>query len=37
MSPPLVISHAEIDRLVDTIDRSLREAEPLLRGLDAAA
>ena len=37
MCPPLIVSHAEIDRLVDTIDRSLREAEPLLRGLDAAA
>ena len=37
MCPPLIVSHAEIDRLVDTIDRSLREAEPLLRGLDTAA
>ncbi len=37
MCPPLIVSHAEIDRLVDKIDRSLREAEPLLRGLDAAA
>ncbi|HVC02155.1 MAG TPA: aminotransferase [Steroidobacteraceae bacterium] len=37
MCPPLIITHAEIDRLVDTIDRSLREAEPELRGLDAAA
>ena len=37
MCPPLIVSHAEIDRLVDTIDRSLREAEPLLHGLDAAA
>jgi putrescine---pyruvate transaminase len=35
--PPLIITHAEIDRLVDTIDRSLREAESQLRVLDAAA
>jgi putrescine aminotransferase len=31
MSPPLVISHAEIDRLVETIARSLDEATPVLR------
>jgi len=31
MSPPLVISEAEIDKLVDTIRRSLDEAEPMLR------
>ncbi|WP_374574489.1 aspartate aminotransferase family protein [Phenylobacterium sp.] len=31
--PPLVITHAEIDRLVDTIRRSLDEAEPILRAL----
>ncbi len=31
MSPPLIISHAEIDRLVDTIARSLDAAEPTLR------
>ncbi|MDE2306253.1 MAG: aminotransferase class III-fold pyridoxal phosphate-dependent enzyme [Gammaproteobacteria bacterium] len=37
MCPPLIITHAEIDRLVDTIDRSLRESEPQLRGLEAAA
>ena len=36
MSPPLVISHAEIDRLVDTIARSLDEAAPLLREKFAA-
>ncbi len=39
MCPPLVMSHAEIDRMVDIIDRSLREAEPALRALplDASA
>jgi len=37
MSPPLIISHAEIDRLVDTIRRALDEAEPQLRALPAAA
>jgi len=37
MSPPLIISHAEIDRLVDTIRRSLDEAAPRLRELPAAA
>ena len=37
MSPPLIISHAEIDRLVDTIRRSLDDAEPKLRDLAAAA
>jgi putrescine aminotransferase len=31
--PPLIITHAEIDRLVDTIKRSLDEAEPVLRAL----
>ena len=33
MSPPLVITHAEIDRLLDVIRRSLDEAEPQLRAL----
>ena len=33
MCPPLVITEAEIDRIVDTIRRSLDEAEPLLRAL----
>jgi putrescine aminotransferase len=33
LSPPLVISEAEIDFLVATIDRALREAEPALRAL----
>jgi putrescine aminotransferase len=37
MSPPLVISHAEIDRLVGTIGRALDEAEPALRRLPSAA
>ena len=32
-SPPLIITHAEIDRLVSTIRRSLDEAEPILRKL----
>jgi len=31
MSPPLVISHAEIDQLVGTIRKALDEAEPVLR------
>lgn len=35
MSPPLVISRAEIDRMVDIIARSLREAEPVLSTLKA--
>ena len=33
MSPPLVITHAEIDRLVDTIAAALDAAEPALRAL----
>jgi len=33
MCPPLIISEAEIDRIVDTIERSLTEAEPVLRAL----
>jgi putrescine aminotransferase len=39
MCPPLIMTHAEIDRMVDIIDRSLREAEPALRALpiDASA
>jgi putrescine aminotransferase len=32
-SPPLIITHAEIDTLVDTIGRSLDEAAPMLRAL----
>ena len=36
MSPPLVITHEEIDRLVDIIRRSLDEAEPALRAGEAA-
>jgi putrescine aminotransferase len=35
--PPLIITHAEIDRLVDTIGLALDEAEPALRALPAAA
>lgn len=31
MSPPLIISEAEIDRMVDTIGAALAEAEPILR------
>ena len=34
MSPPLVITHAEIDRLLDIIRRSLDEAEPQLRAME---
>ncbi|MGE0742161.1 MAG: aspartate aminotransferase family protein [Hyphomonadaceae bacterium] len=33
MCPPLIITRAEIDRMVDIIARSLREAEPVLRAL----
>jgi putrescine aminotransferase len=35
MCPPLTISRAEIDRMVDIIARSLREAEPMLKALRA--
>lgn len=35
MSPPLIFTHAEIDRAVEIIGRSLREAEPALRALKA--
>jgi putrescine aminotransferase len=35
--PPLIITHAEIDRLVDTMKAALDEAEPALRALPAAA
>jgi putrescine aminotransferase len=37
MSPPLIISHAEIDRLVSTIRTALDEATPALRALKADA
>lgn len=33
MSPPLIVTHAEIDFLVDTIAAALDEAEPALRAL----
>ncbi|WP_395647014.1 aspartate aminotransferase family protein [Terricaulis sp.] len=33
MCPPLIITHAEIDRMIDIIGKSLREAEPALRAL----
>jgi len=33
MSPPLIISHGEIDRLVGIIEESLNQAEPRLRAL----
>jgi putrescine---pyruvate transaminase len=36
MSPPLVISHAEIDQLLGIIRKSLDQAEPLLRALEPA-
>jgi putrescine aminotransferase len=35
MCPPLIITHAEIDRMIDIIGRSLGEAEPVLRALKA--
>ena len=37
MSPPLVISHDEIDRLVAVLRKSLDEAEPVLRNIQAPA
>ena len=37
MCPPLIITHAEIDRMVDIISRSLKEVEPTLRALKADA
>ena len=37
MCPPLIITHAQIDQLVDIIERSLAEAATQLRGLEAAA
>jgi putrescine aminotransferase len=37
MSPPLIISHAEIDRLAGAIRLALDEAAPQLRALPAAA
>jgi len=37
MCPPLIITHAEIDQLVDIIGRSLTEAHAKLRSLPAAA
>jgi len=33
MSPPLIVTEAEIDRIVDTIAAALTEAEPVLRAL----
>jgi putrescine---pyruvate transaminase len=33
MCPPLIITEAQIDELVDIIWRSLNEAEPVLRAL----
>jgi putrescine aminotransferase len=35
--PPLIITHAEIDRLVSILRRSLDEAEPILRALKPEA
>ena len=37
MCPPLVISHAEIDRMIDIIERSLKQAEAPLRAVKDAA
>lgn len=36
MCPPLIVTHAEIDRMIDIIGRSLREVEPALRALPPA-
>jgi putrescine aminotransferase len=33
MCPPLIITHEEIDRIIDIIEQSLNEAEPQLRAL----
>jgi putrescine aminotransferase len=33
MCPPLIITRAEVDRMIDIIGRSLREVEPVLRAL----
>ena len=35
--PPLIVTHAEIDRLVDTMHAALDEAESILRALPAVA
>lgn len=35
MSPPLIFTHAEVDRAIEIIGQSLREAEPALRALKA--
>jgi putrescine aminotransferase len=37
MCPPLIIKREEVDRMVDIIAKSLREAEPALRALKADA
>ena len=37
MCPPLIITHAEIDRAVGILRRSLEEAAPALRALSADA
>jgi putrescine aminotransferase len=37
MCPPLIITHAEVDKLVSIIERSLNEAQSELRALQAAA
>jgi putrescine aminotransferase len=37
MCPPLIISHAEIDRMIDIIERSLKQAEAPLRAVKDAA
>ena len=35
--PPLIVTHAELDRLVDTIKAALDEAEPQRRALPTVA
>jgi putrescine aminotransferase len=37
MCPPLIITHAEVDRMVDILERSLTEAQSALATLAAAA
>jgi putrescine aminotransferase len=37
MCPPLIITRAEVDRMVDILERSLTEAQSALATLAAAA
>ena len=35
--PPLIVSHAQLDRLVDTVRAALEEATPILLALPKAS